>query len=270
MNSGEGKRNRSLGKWGTPAAVIVAILMALFGCLTPLLLTELNRQAAIADIERDSYVEFDIVSAPRWGFVSSILPNRYRNVWAVHMAKGDLDDLFPVSNPRTSPFDFGSLECLPELEILSIRVPVIESELLKLPRLSNLKELVLETDQATDAIICHAAEMCPGLKLLVLSSASVTDASITCICRLENLEMLLLDGTKFSATSLRELQVLKHLRAVVTGRTTITQPEMEELQKVLPIEWHVPQLSFGTELNVEDGGGSENEDGDPEPRPIED
>jgi hypothetical protein len=222
----------------TRGAAVVAILalgLALAGCLTPLVINEMHRQAAIDQVVQHGHHVTNFIMPRRFGFFSRWLPViNTVPVVGVHLGAATYH---AGATPDLSDFDFKSLVYFPELRDLSIERPVSEGQLLALPAVDNLKELKLVTDQATDAVVRHAVASYPTLTSLSLDSDSLTDASIAQICRLEKLEHLYLNAPQIHGTAIEPLRTLKHLREVIVDpdMKQVTPAELEEIKRFLPV-----------------------------------
>ena len=207
--------------WGGQRLLVGASVLAAGLCIAGTWLAgrlafEERRLAAITSTERYSSVVGPASPRPPRDFVRSFLPVKYQRVVRAVSLVGLDAQMGGVPEGSLTHFDFGNLAYFPELVELSVLGRMDERQLLSLNGLANLEELTLETDQASDAVVCHLTAICPKITTLVLRSGSATDISVPCICRLRKLEYLYLQGTKMSARALLGLRALSSLRAVFT------------------------------------------------------
>ena len=223
------RRGRAIA-WTSAAVLCIA-----GGWLVNRLAFEERRLVAIELTEQHSSVVGPGSPDPPKDFVRSLLPAKYQRVVRAISLVGSASGLEDDPCSSLLPFDFGNLRYFPELVELSVLGRVDEEQLLSLTGLGNVEVLELDTNQATDAVVCHMAAICPKITWLVLRSGSATDASVSCICRMKNLETLLLQGTKISAQGVtRTPPALSHLREVITDadEAMVSGPEMEDLRRV--------------------------------------
>ncbi len=103
-----------------------------------------------------------------------------------------------------------------------------------LPKLANqLVWLKLGDTQVSDAALTHIAKL-KNLQKLHLEQTKVTDAGLKQLKALTNLEYLNLYGTVVTDAGLVELAGLKNLKTVYLWQTKVTEQGLASLRKAMP------------------------------------
>lgn len=200
-----------------------------------------RRAAAIAEMEAQSAMFGWIQSCRResrqemnsqFRWLYSFIPDRYRDVVDnVHVVS--LEDLGDYGEPFV--FDFRNLRFVPEVRELHVSGGGIdERRLLEIPPMPNLDKVWLDS-AGTDVVVCHIVEMAPKITIFVLDDNAVTNKSIDCICRLENVSELYFRDTQVTAAGLLKLRCLTKLKELHANSDIISEQEIQELKVHLPI-----------------------------------
>ena len=109
-----------------------------------------------------------------------------------------------------------------------------DAQAIVLPKLTQqIVWLKLGDTQVTDAALTQIAKL-KNLQKLHLEQTNVTDAGLKQLKDLNNLEYLNLYGTAITDAGLTELAGLKNLKTVYLWQTKVTEQGIASLKKVMP------------------------------------
>jgi hypothetical protein len=130
------------------------------------------------------------------------------------------------------------LEGLADLRFLKLqgRNKITDAGLIRLKRMTSLKQLFLDDSQITDAGLTHLKTL-TDLEELGLANTQVGDAGLAHLKGLTKLNTLDLRGTQVTSAGLTHLKGLTNLRMLRIGSTKITDTGIYRLRKSLPGLW---------------------------------
>lgn len=108
---------------------------------------------------------------------------------------------------------------------------VTDADLSVLDRLSDVRELYLNSTHVTDAGLAHVMNI-QGLQELYLNGTEVTDTGLAQLTYLKDLRLLSLQDTKVTDEGLRNLRNLKGLQTLDLSDTKVTDAGVEHLKEL--------------------------------------
>jgi Leucine-rich repeat (LRR) protein len=188
----------------------------------------------------DYFGDVKQVSFRTFGFPAGKSPHSAEEIDEVLSHVGRLNRLtfLELLNTPVSDAGLAHLEGLANLRILKLQGEnkITDAGLIRLKRMTSLKQLFLDDSQITDAGLTHLKTL-TDLEELGLANTQVGDAGLAHLKGLNKLNTLDLRGTQVTSAGLTHLKGLTNLRMLRIGSTKITDTGIYQLRKSLPGLW---------------------------------